>query len=238
MMKKPRRRKADKETNEEPYSSSVIVEKPEDFLKRCGPVLAEALTDIGRPSFDKRDYARGQREYVLVSKLQTRAQARESYPVVPLANTPQFNFWIAVAFRFFPYLGRYRLVHVSLIIFEGLAADANKKPLIRAEWDEAGGQADHAQPHWHVYPAAMSTERRFEVRPTENRKFGPVQEENTDLQLVRGWEGTGFHYAMAAHWDLAGGSHRSSLTEDGLLRWLPNCISYTRSQLVYLDPAK
>ncbi|MFL6263762.1 MAG: hypothetical protein ACJ76Y_29055 [Thermoanaerobaculia bacterium] len=235
-MKKPRQRRAHKQAVEE--LSSIVVEEPEDFLKRCGPVLAESLKSVGRSNFDKRDYARGEREYVLVSALQSRGLAREYYPVVPLANTLRFSFWIAVAFRFSPYLSQYRLIHVSLIIFEGIAADANKKPLVRAEWDASSGQTDHAQPHWHVYPTTTGPEGSFEARLEGGRKFVPGQEDDPSSELMSGWEGTGFHYAMAAHWDLIKGSHRNSLTEDGLLRWLPSCISYTKNQLMYLDPAK
>ena len=180
-------------------------------------------------SFRKEDYARGEREYLLVSDGQAWARARSLYPVLPLLTTDDAAFWFAVALRFGSSLGRFQLKHASILIFKGFPADPDKTPLVRAEWDEADPAGPHAQPHWHVYPSALA-------RP-EAASFEAIKalEGAAGEPAGRTLEGERFHYAMSAAWHLDGGSHQSRLSEDGLLKWLPGCVLYTRNQLVYLS---
>lgn len=212
---------------------ALLVDDPVPLLQRCKRALEKALPDAGRMGFNRRDYARGEREYLLVSELHSRARARDDYPVLPLLTTEDATFWLAVAFRFGPFLGSYQLKHVSILIFEGLAADAGKTPLVRAEWDEADPAGPHAQPHWHVYPSALTKPEPLSFDDAADALADPdgAAEEPPGGRL----EGERFHYAMAATWHLEENRHQCPLSEDKLLKWLPGCVLYTRSQLGYLS---
>jgi hypothetical protein len=181
--------------------------------------------------FHQQDLARGEREYLLVSEAQSRAKARNEYPALPLLATVDSAFWFAVALRFGPSLGRFQLKHVSILLFEGLASDPNKIPLVRAEWDEADPSGSHAQPHWHVYSSALIKPEPMLFEETAEADPDRAGEEAAGSTL----EGDRFHYAMSATWHLDGGGHQSRLSEDKLLRWLPGCVRYTRDQLLYLS---
>jgi hypothetical protein len=217
----------------------LLVASPDSLLNKCKAPLARSLEGIDKINFRRRDYARKQQEYSLVAAIQSRGLAREYYPVVPLASTARFTFWLAVAFRFAPHLDQYQLIHTSLIVFEGIATDPNKRPLIRAEWDEYGLEGDHAQPHWHVYPPGLLPEEQNETRfDGAAQEVNLAQEEADPDSSTREWDQARFHYAMATRWHLGDHSHQCRLSENALLNWLPNCISYTKQQLLYIDPPK
>jgi hypothetical protein len=215
-----------------------LVDDPRPLLARCKRVLEAGLPKAGKMGFNMQGHARGESEYLLNSDAQSWARARNQYPVLPLLTTVGSAFWFAVALRFGPALGRFQLKHVSVLIFEGLASDPNKAPLVRAEWDETDITGPHAQPHWHVYPSALT---RLEPASFEDVAEAPASLDETALDETaeesqrRRLEGERFHYAMSATWHLDGGGHQSRLSEDELLRWLPGCILYSQGQLAYLS---
>jgi hypothetical protein len=65
------------------------------------------------------------------------------------------RFWLALALTFVRD-SQLRMSSASIIVFEGMASNPTKTPLLRAEWHEWNTQSPHAQPHWHVYPSALA----------------------------------------------------------------------------------
>jgi hypothetical protein len=153
------------------------------------------------------------------------------YKVFPLDDAPRF--WVTCTLRFRSERLKARLVEVSLVFFQG-GITTPKQPILRAEWDCISyfGDADHAQPHWHVYqsPATqidwgIDGQAETNTVQTLDAKPGPHPErDRTDVG------GSNFHLAMAARWD-EGGPHRIPLTVDGVAEWVEGCVTYTRGQL-------
>lgn len=153
------------------------------------------------------------------------------YKVLPLDDA--LRFWITCTLRFRPERMKAQLIEVSIVFFRG-GVTSPKQPILRAEWDCIAhfSDADHAQPHWHVYQASspipdrdMSGPGEMDpVRTLDERPEPDAQRASTDVG------GSNFHLAMAAQWHEYG-SHRIPLTVDGVTAWVERCVNYTRSQL-------
>jgi hypothetical protein len=218
-------------------SPSVLVGQPA-LLEKCRPILSGLLRDVQGLGFDENPRTGGEIEYLLSGQPVSFAIARGRYPVLPLLRTDNNTFWIGVSLRFVEELRHKRLKNVSLIFFEGLASDFEKRPLLRAEWDDWRGA--HAQPHWHVYsmPDARASQV-FEGADLPPQAFGVTTSfGGEDLQTSSGkiLSLDKFHYAMSSLWHAGGlGSHWCELSEDALLKWLQGCIMYTEGQLRYIS---
>jgi hypothetical protein len=149
--------------------------------------------------------------------------------------------------------GRY-IRSVSLTIartFPGAQAEG----LLRAEWDYNPQEANHAQPHWHIYKSILE----FDSIDEENLNqlidppfvSGPaqVQEFSEDLSQVAANQFSlakinqaeikkDFHYAMCAHWNLQKPVSRWPIKEHELEYWIKNCLLYIKEQLEYPHRAK
>ena len=164
----------------------------------------------------------------------TQAFASRNYPAIRLLPKEALTFWLALALTFVRDT-RLRLSSASIIVFEGMASNPTKTPLLRAEWHEWNTQSVHAQPHWHVYSSALG-EFVSEV-PEAFLVERPVLEFGADPTLSRSQtiETSPFHYAMSAMWHLDRSTCQERLTATAsLLGWLRGCITYTREQLDYI----
>jgi len=175
----------------------------------------------------------------------TIAEAKYRCQVIPiLVPIRRDILWLAVTLEMWSGTRGCYLMSAGLQVFEGQAQDDIKKPLIRGEWrcTPDDRTAEHAQPHWHIYPATItevSEDSRAEFRlETEIQQFNA---ESRDLATIgvrfRDWyRGEHFHFAMASRWDTEGvESHKRDLDAANLPDWLQGCVTYTLQQLQYVD---
>jgi len=216
---------------------------PDDFAKNCRKVIEEAL-GYKHLGFNERRVVPGNRKlYTLNGAEATQAEARYKYAVIPFFKSRAGIYWLAVSLEFEFQRGIYRIVNVSLLIFEGEATDNTKSALLRAEWAcvQENDLALHAQPHWHVYPSRITGEiagnQTAFTTETEGRAFDP---EALEIESHKGtaikWDrAEKFHFAMAARWHIEGkDAHQEEMQADGILKWLDGCIRYTWSQFAFL----
>ena len=190
------------------------------------------------------------------------AFAREQYNVVPFLITRRTQYWLAASLELDspPGTSISHLVHVSLLVFEGLFSDEQKRPVLRAEWYCKGDyrRNPHAQPHWHVYSSLLNQEsvysndmfdgsiavQDFSVAEQANdvKDFGAVSDDwQANDQDPTTWpDGDKFHFAMAARWQSPSSGPRSELQNDlldpsQLGNWIERCLSYIVKQLKYID---
>jgi hypothetical protein len=178
--------------------------------------------------------------YALRGDRASRAKTKKySYSVIPILRAPYGYFWLGGTLDLLYREGNYTIEQVSLVIFQGVATDEVKTPILRAEWDAiaSDGRSKHAQPHWHVYSSPLNNTivleyPKFSVE-TEVVDFSP--EESTSL-TGHVWErGDRFHFAMASKWHLDGvDAHQELLEQEKLLKWLEGCVGYIRAQLIYI----
>jgi hypothetical protein len=186
----------------------------------------------------------------------TQAVAQYEYTVVPFLATQRARYWLAVSLDFHSPRGSRitYLTHVSLLIFEGLATDQRKRPILRAEWDckEDYLNDKHAQPHWHVYSSLVNREKEYsgslafdevdsahdfsaqQASPAQDFLAEPDHGQAADQQAWLG--GELFHFALAARWQLPISEPQNEKLD--LLRlgnWIKRCLSYTLEQLIYVD---
>lgn len=209
------------------------VKDPKKFIKECRRIVAQLLSRRHLHIQDK-ERPRGRR-YLLCGVDATRAEVGDrTYEVIPFCRVGAKTYWLATSLDLVIDRG-HRLANVSLVVFEGEATDALKTPIMRAEWDsEYPDEANlHAQPHWHVYSSQLA-----EPRPEERARFKPLTDAKPFVpdDLKQHDTNSGFHFAMASQWHLAGrGSHRLELEAEELFKWLDGCLSYIRSQLLSLS---
>jgi len=217
----------------------VVCDDPKPIVKKCVGVIGRQLANAGKVGFLERAHARSELEFLLLSSRNSWARARQEYPVLYFEATPSRTYWLAIALRFAPLLERFKLIQVSLVLFEGTETDPEKSPLLRAEWDDLEEAGVHAQPHWHVYKdrsAARSGGGAFPAVSSGPIVFSPQAAELEDPERIGLRDRPRFHYAMAARWHLEeGGSCRSSLSAAGLMSWLDGCIDYIRGQLPHIS---
>lgn len=102
-------------------------------MKKCMRVVGRRLERAGKIGFQEIPHARGAREFLLLSTQRgSLARARQDYPVLYFESTRSNTYWLALALRFAPSLDRFRLIQVSLLLFEGPWTDPEKTPLLRA----------------------------------------------------------------------------------------------------------
>jgi len=192
--------------------------------------------------FNKMDNARRGREvYILSGAGVTLAEAQYKYTVVPFFSSSSVNYWLGVSLEFEFVEGERHLSNVCLQIFEGLATDDKKTPLVRAEWDnnQGPGQVLHAQPHWHIYPSRVNRERekqQFVIEPGIQTFTPGVKEGDFNGISNSEWnKAEKFHFAMASRWHIDGkNAHQEKIDTGKLPKWLDGCVSYIRDQLQYL----
>lgn len=203
--------------------------------------MAKLFPDVQGFGFDITPRAGGEQECRVCGNPSSFGTARGRYPVLPFLRTEERTFWTGLSFRFVPELKDHRLQSVSLVVFEGLASDSEKRPLLRAEWDT--WETSHAQPHWHVYrPSSIHGDVLLRYReiiegtaPIEEFRSEPMRGRVVEKSSMRALELERFHYAMCAGWhDQGDNTHRWPLSESALSKWLEGCLSYTRGQLRYL----
>lgn len=225
-----------------PSAEPLVCEDPTSLVKRCMRVVGGRLESAGKIGFQEIPHARSEREFLLLSiQRGSSARARRNYPVLYFEATRSSTYWLALSLRFAPSLERFRLIQVSLLLFEGAWTNPEKTPLLRAEWDELEENGIHAQPHWHVYPAGAGVLRPlatggFPAVPSGPIEFTPQLAPVTAPGEPKPQDRPRFHYAMATRWHLeGGGSHRCPLSEGGLFSWLVGCIDYIRGQLPHIS---
>jgi hypothetical protein len=169
------------------------------------------------------------------------AEARETYPILKLAEWKGRSYWVAIVLTFRWKLGELALQNIGILLFRGAGLAGTREIVLRAEWDRdakhSAGQ--HAQPHWHVYGSRLTpfeTHHYLVLDETEglteigSEVFNAVETIDRDEDLRR------FHLAMCARWHLDEKELHYEAPEDAKVeRWLRNCVRYIREQLEYLS---
>ena len=127
---------------------------------------------------------------------------------------------------------------------------ASPEGLLRAEWDYNPQEANHAQPHWHIYRSKLEYDLDDEENLNQLLEFpfdtrsAPIQDFSEELPQISSnyssllfidQEETkkDFHYAMCAHWNLQTPISRWPIKEHEIAYWITNCLSYVKEQLEY-----
>lgn len=203
-----------------------------DIRRKCRAALEKVFPKSGlqlSAPEDKRKIRAGAPFEVQVqrsgtAKMWTDAQRGRDYVLAPIVNTalPSPKYWFALRLDFVPDAGDHVLRQASLLIFYG---EAIPQPFVRAEWDNAVPDGEHAQPHWHIYGSTMDqTALGF---PAPSGGEYPVE------------KSARIHYAMSATWRLHGSSptaHWKPLDSvDALANWIAGCLQYLVTQLIYFE---
>jgi hypothetical protein len=223
-------------------SNADQVSDPEAFAKLCRKAIAKAIGNEGL-GFSLHSRSEGNRTlYTLSGDGATSAEAKYRYSVIPFQEAQSTKLWLAASLEF-EFQKLYRLVNVSLLIFEGEALDERKLALLRAEWEspQSNTSASHAQPHWHIYPSRLNrliSDTGSEFKPEEDVQPFVLEDVQIDSRNVLSTELDRlkkFHLAMSARWHVEGsGSHLEEIQLKYVLKWLEGCLSYIRSQLEYV----
>jgi hypothetical protein len=228
-----------------PAPSGVLLENLEGIVNKCKRVIEDALA-VKKLRFITQRVSGNRTVCLLTGEGAKRAEAKYKYSVIPFLALQSRLYWLAASLEFVFENRMYRLLSVSLLIFEGEATDDRKSALLRAEWAclDEDTRAPHAQPHWHIYPSRINREAyedrtEFKLK-TDIQPFAPeapVVESNNEFDIE--WDRSEkFHFAMASRWHIVGfdekGAHQEEMQIDGLLKWLDGCIRYTRSQFEFL----
>ncbi len=195
-------------------------------------------------SFKESPLARGRRRFELIGADGVKASAgNREYAAHPLPGNVRTHvrFWVAVRFEYRTELTALEFENVSIVVFQGTLASAPKTPVLRAEWDSLV-EEQHAQPHWHVYPAAAFAPVVLRVeQATADGEFESLEEPLDELApsgTSSAPEDEGLprmHLAMAAQWHLnAGHAPSEKPNPEQIASWLAGCIRYTRDQLQYI----
>lgn len=220
----------------QPAEYGIPINRPTDITRPCLKLLRELLADPQLVFMGTALSSVGSAgEIFLTSKSATQAFASRNYPAIRLLPKEALTFWLALALTFVRD-SQLRMSSASIIVFEGMASNPTKTPLLRAEWHEWDTESPHAQPHWHVYSSALGefvseVPEAFFVEPPV-LEFGADPASVAPSQTI---ETSPFHYAMSARWHVDRGTCQERLTAtSSLLGWLRGCISYTREQLAYI----
>ena len=137
---------------------------------------------------------------------------------------------------------RWQLEQISVGLLHGEASNSNKRPLLRAEWQNntAGDASGHGQPHWHVLGAAGLEDvapLRFAetVEQQSSSDFAKFLDDSTS-DVHDSSDFAHFHYAMATGWHTRPSRSPgcSVEDEDSLVSWLDGCVRYIEHQLVHV----
>lgn len=219
----------------------IVVEKVEAVTKPCLKIIKSVVENekigfVSTPATDNRH------KLTLVGQDVSTAFAREQYLAHSFLETQSKSYWLAVTifFQTQPTTKKYLLESISLLIFEGIRSDEMKTALLRAEWDCYGDDVTaHAQPHWHVYLAALNnapTEPAGFAQAMNVREFSAT-DETTPPNNNDSWEANKFHFAMASKWHI---DEKCSLQEQfndvsSIAKWIAGCLNYTKEQLIYIS---
>jgi hypothetical protein len=215
------------------------VPDPAAFAEECRKVIAKALGNR-QLGFNPEKYRLPGNHtlYTLSGVGATQAEAKYRYPVILFHEVQGTKLWLAASLEF-EFQELYRLINVSLLIFEGEAVDNRKLALLRAEWQsrQPNDLPSHAQPHWHVYTWYTNRDSPGFKEASDIQTFTPVDTEispgnfpETGLDKI-----DKFHLAMAARWCTEGeNSHCQELKADDITKWLAGCLRYIRSQFEYV----
>lgn len=219
---------------------SLKLENPEKLLAQCRIVLIDVLEHrkLGFESFKKTGNCL---VFELNSDVISRAEAKYTFKVLPFVQSKNGLFyWIGITVEFQFIAGYYYFREACIVIFEGMAADNMKQPILRAEWAEhENSRSSHAQPHWHVYPSFINKNivSLFDEEPLL-ADFDPVDDDNVSNEVTTPeWEeGSKFHFAMASKWHQEGKNAQVEIIDEKrLLNWLKGCVFYTKEQLLYIE---
>ncbi|HYP38988.1 MAG TPA: hypothetical protein VEX13_01385 [Chloroflexia bacterium] len=256
----PKKPKPGRKPAAAPEVQEVTVQDVKSVARMCRDAISRVLN---QPQLDFSPVKYGRRTQVRLNGIgSSLAFAREQYNVVFFLKTRRVDYWLAASLEFDspPGMSISHLVQVSLLVFEGLVTDEQKRPVLRAEWDCKGDylRSPHAQPHWHVYSSLLNQESlssniTFDAS-SPVQAFSGVEQSNDvkDFGLVSDdsrandqdspiWpKGDRFHFAMAARWQLSSSEERTELQNDvldpsQLGNWIERCLSYIAKQLKHVD---
>jgi hypothetical protein len=154
----PQRRKQPQTESQE--ASEVLVPSRDAIIHICQAAIKKVV-DLDWLYFHEVDSPQADKIVVrLRGAGDTPAVAQYTYAVVPILETTRGLYWLGASLDFLRRTHKTYLTHISLLIFEGLATDERKRPILRVEWDcRTNYRADkHAQPHWHIYPSRVNRE--------------------------------------------------------------------------------
>lgn len=161
-------------------------------------------------------------------------------PVSLFVTSPASPFWLCLALQVEHVQRRDFITHVSIKIYNGLAASSDKSLCFRAEWDPRDG--NHAQPHWHLdlaleqppkptFQETIEEEARpFGFEGYLEREKGIVQKPQKPRTL------SSFHFAMCTNWHNGNKDYNHELdSEEALFNWLRHVLIYIKKQLDYVN---
>ena len=183
--------------------------------------------------------------------------------IIHLLSTKSDTYWLNISLTFLPSQSKqktkpesFQFSGISIRIFKGALASADKEPVLRAEWDALKDDNNHAQPHWHVYKSFQTADSNaFKeldftsslTRSNEVKDFGEISEnpEETNLENTQenstdnSWDSsTKFHFAMASQWHTKE-NHKVVLHDETVLyNWLEGCVQYIIEQLKYVSGSR
>lgn len=231
----------------------LLVDKPDDFLKRVRTALTNTL---GLPFAQLVRISRGAKEtnYVCASGAETVMIGGK--PLVALRIiTAETSIWMVVEMEWEgskPAL----MHHVSLKVHEGQTSETAQL-CFRAEWDFRDRESEHAQPHWNVHAPDAPPDRPEELdfkafaNGEESDTFGAfVLKEGEGQVPAVGASGESdqdgqpgytsgkmhqFHFAMSADWSGAPRAHSPKIDDpEQLVQWIAHCAHYARGQMAFL----
>ncbi|MBI1921626.1 MAG: hypothetical protein HYS23_11175 [Geobacter sp.] len=165
-------------------------------------------------------------------------------PVSLFMASPASPFWLCVAIQVEHIERKDFLTHVSIKVYNGLAASTEKNLCFRAEWDPRDG--NHGQPHWHLdlalsQPTMQLPQPTFEeiiAQETRTSGFEGFLERGKDIieRPAKPKTLSLFHFAMCTNWHDGKKDYNHSLTdEEALINWVRNVLKYIKDQLGYVN---
>ncbi|KQN34314.1 hypothetical protein ASE92_11935 [Pedobacter sp. Leaf41] len=139
------------------------------------------------------------------------------------------DFWIYVDIRF-----EDKNTFISLSIFQGLADDAFKHQLFRAEWDDYNKiDESHPQPHWHITSNQVIEKTFMELANMDKNSdtfIGLLAEEKSKIIDL-----TKMHFAMSGNW-INNQTHVHNLNDENqIIKWFIGLFSHMKQQLLYVS---
>lgn len=243
-------RKKNRERKIAANTPGLLVDRPDEFLKRVRTALTNAL---GLPFAQLVRIPQGAKEtnYICASGAEKVMIGGKPLNALRLI-TAETSIWMVVEMAWES--GKPALMqHVSLKVHEGQTSETAKL-CFRAEWDFRDQESEHAQPHWNVHapdaPQNGSQEVNFEAfaKSEESDTFDAFVLTDGDSQpandVVSGHGGQagytpekmhGVHFAMSANWSGLSGSHSPKIDDpEQLVRWIAQCAQYIRGQMTFV----
>jgi len=135
----------------------ACINKLKPMLKNCELGFIELQKDSNRYSF------------TLIPKNSNGSIAPDDrgnrHHIIHLLSTKSDTYWLNISLTFLPSQSKqktkpesFQFSGISIRIFKGALASADKEPVLRAEWDALKDDNNHAQPHWHVYKSFQTAD--------------------------------------------------------------------------------